>query len=200
MVSVSGLTPWVRSATATSSAFTKPRSTRISPRRLPVFFCSTSASRSCGVVIFFMRMRTSPSRSLLLWSVASSSCSRCGRPAPELLLVLLARVAEAAEAERAELGRVLGVVRAPDGVQGVELAQAVPARGREGFHRHGRRGTLRGGGLDGLVDDNSFCIKALHPLTLRERRVIAWASFPSPRRPSEEEAWKPRRAPAQDAR
>ena len=46
---------------------------------------------------------------------------------PELLLVLLARVAEAPEAERAELGRVLGVVRAPGGGNGVELTQAIPA-------------------------------------------------------------------------
>ena len=74
MVSVSGLTPCVRSASATSSAFTNPRSTRISPRRLPVFFCSTSASSSCGVVSFFVRMRTSPRRSLLFCRVASSSC------------------------------------------------------------------------------------------------------------------------------
>ena len=77
---------------------------------------------------FFIRIRMSPSRSLLWPRVWSSSSEPLRGVPPELLLVLLARVAEAAEAERAELGRVLGVVRAPDRGQGVELAQAVPAR------------------------------------------------------------------------
>ena len=58
-----------------SSRVTKQRAIRISPSRWPVSRCSTSASSSCGVVIFFIRIRTSPSRSWLLPSVWSSSTS-----------------------------------------------------------------------------------------------------------------------------
>jgi hypothetical protein len=47
---------------------------------------------------------------------------------PELALVLGARLAEAAQAEGAELAGVLRIVRAPDGGDRVELAEAVPAR------------------------------------------------------------------------
>ncbi len=76
-VSLSRVTPCERSAASTSSRPTKRRVTRISPSFLPVSRCSTSASSSCGVVIFFIRMRMSPSRSWLLLRVCSSSTS-CG--------------------------------------------------------------------------------------------------------------------------
>ena len=115
----------------------------------PVSRCSTSASSSCGVVIFFIRISMSPRRSWLLPSVCSSSTSwRRGLP-PELLLVLGARVAEAAQAERAQLGRVLRVVRAPHRARRLELPEAVPA-GDEVARGHEAR-----------LDDNSCGIKAV---------------------------------------
>src|SRR5207245_3102917 len=58
-----------------------------------------------------------------------------GRARPELLLVEVAGGAEAAEAERAELGGVLGVVRAPDGGERIELAEAIPAGDVVGLER-----------------------------------------------------------------
>ena len=58
-----------------------------------------------------------------------------GRLAPELVLVGVGRLAETMEAEGAELGGALGVVRAPHGVEGVELAQAVPAGRQVGLER-----------------------------------------------------------------
>ena len=171
-VSVSGLVPCVFRAAATSSRVTSPLSTRTSPSCWPVAFCSSSASRSWLVVIFFIRMRMSPRRSRLRARVSSSSLRRAGAWAPELLLVGVAGRAEAAEAERAELGGVLGIVRAPDGALGVELAQAVPAGDVVG---------LDGAAPARLHAGHYLCDKSFrfNRIIARPRcRVVAWKSVP----------------------
>ena len=155
---MSGLVPCVFRPPSRPRRVTTPRSTRISPSRWPVAFCSSSASRSWSVVIFFIRMRMSPRRSRLRARVSSSSLRRAGGVAPELLLVGVAGRAEAAEAERAQLGRVLGVVRAPDGAHGVELAQTVPARDVVGLDV-GRSGAAS---LRSFLCHKSFALQPYH--------------------------------------
>ena len=77
-VSVRGFTPWLARAARMSSGATSPRSTRISPSFLSPSFCAISTSRSWGVVSFFIRIRMSPSRSLLRARVSSSSTRWAG--------------------------------------------------------------------------------------------------------------------------
>ena len=138
-VSLSRLTPWLRRAALDVLAADERRGRPGSRRACcPVSRCSTSASSSCGVVIFFIRIRMSPRRSWLRLSVCSSSTSVAGACRQNCCLYSADGVAEAAQAERAELRRVLRVVRAPDGRYGVELAQAVPAGDGVGLRpRHG---------------------------------------------------------------